>query len=96
MTSEQMQRLADAINRTLAVFGKNPLPDDAGENEVGLIQAVEAVASRFESSRLTPGTKAAMANRLHRKPPARLPSDAAIEARLRAKGIAPKHMPKFA
>ena len=67
MTSEQMQRLADAINRTLAVFGENPLPDDAGENEVGLIQAVEAVASRFESSRLTPGTKAAMANRLHRK-----------------------------
>lgn len=96
MTSKQTQRLVDSLNRILNVFGESPLPDGAADEEVGLIQAVEAVASRLESTRLTPAAKATMANRLRRKPAARIPSDAAIEARLRAKGIDPKHMPKFA
>lgn len=93
-TGSPLNELIDPINRLLAVFGQDQLPPDT--DATNLAARLEDAVNYCESSVVPPAAAKAMENRLHRKPSARVPTDAQIEARLRAKGIDPKHMPKFA
>lgn len=92
---EQTTQLVDVVNRLLRVFGQQGLPSDTDESNLadrldGMVRYVE----KFKSS----ASNVAMRNRLKgasNRPVANQPlTDAEVAARLRARGIDPKDMPR--
>ena len=86
-----LEDLIDPINRLLALLGQDQLPPDT--DATNLPARLEDAVGFAERNVVPPAAKAAMANRNRRAVATRVPTDAEIAARLRAKGIDPKFMP---
>ena len=85
------ERLVELVNRLLANYGQRQVPP--GLKGADLLNELDGIVSRIESTVLTPAAKVAMANRNRKEFAPRIPTDAEVAARLRAKGIDPKFMP---
>ena len=86
------ERIVEFINRLLANYGQQQVPP--GLTGGDLLNELDRIVSTVESTAVTPMAKAAMNNRNRRAVATRVPTDAEIAARLRAKGIDPKFMPQ--
>ena len=87
--------LIDLTNRMLVAFGQQKLPNDTDESNVlDRLETAVAYVEKFKQS----SSNAAMRNRLrvgNRHQTSQRPSDDEVAARLQAKGIDPKHMPRL-
>ncbi len=85
-------RIVEFVNRLLANYGQRQVPP--GLKGAELLNELDRIVSGIESTVVTPMAKAAMANRNRKAFAPRIPTDDEVAARLRAKGIDPKYMPR--
>jgi hypothetical protein len=93
--ANQVPELIDVLNRLPNVFGQQRLPNDT--DDTNLVQRLNDLVSYAEQNKSSSSTMA-MRNRMNgssnRSGTNRPLTDAQVAARLRARGIDPKFMPK--
>lgn len=90
--ANQSPELVDVVSRLLVAFGQSRLPNDTDESN--LVQRLTELANYFETNKQSSST-VAMRNRLRQPAGSRRLTDNEVAERLRARGIDPRHMPRY-